>query len=127
MNEAALRERIEFLEADNANLRARLRLVVDDDFISMAKVGLGLRPTCARLLWALWDSRPKTKEALFDALYGDQADPPDIKIIDAFICHLRAATGAVGAGVQTHWGFGYQLLPADRAKIAAHIGIEVQP
>lgn len=127
MNEASLRDRVEYLEAENANLRKLLRTDPAGEFVTAARKALNVRPQCLRLLWVLWDCKAKSRDAIFHALWGDDLDPPDQKTIDVQICLLRASLRGCDAEISTIWGRGYQLLPADRAKIAAHIGIEVQP
>ena len=52
-----------------------------------------------------------TKEMLLDHLCGG-VDPPELKIIDVFVCHLRKKlTRATGGKhyVETIWGRGYRL------------------
>jgi len=70
-----------------------------------------------RLLEALALNKGKTltKEALLEDLYGGM-DEPEVKIIDVFICKLRAKlrlAGCDGALVDTVWGRGYRLVPSD--------------
>lgn len=127
MNEAALRERVEYLEAENAELRRQLRGQADDSFVAALRQHLGVRPTQARLLWALWDCRQRSTQAIHEAMYQDRPDAPFEATMKVHLHGLRRALSKVPAEIKTMWGCGYQLLPADRAKIAAHIGIEVQP
>jgi len=127
MSEAALRDRIDILEAENAELRRQLRLDPDKQFIAAARSRLGITLIPARLLWALWDGRVHSTGAIMDALYGDSLDPPDAKIVNAWICRLRKALKSADARIRLHWGFGYQLMPEDRVRIAAYIGVEVRP
>lgn len=127
MNEAALRDRVEYLEAENAELRRRLRLDPEDDFVMKARERLGLTRKQAGLLWALWPCRQMSRDQIYDVVWAMDPDGPMEKIIDVTMSRVRATLRPIDAKVQTIWGVGYQLLPADRAKIAAHIGIEVQP
>lgn len=48
-----------------------------------------------------------SKEQILHALYGQQDDEPEIKIIDVFICKVRAKLG--GDTIVTEWGRGYRL------------------
>lgn len=68
----------------------------------------------ARLLLAI--ARRRTclnKETLYTELYGtrSEADMPEPKIIDVFVCKLRHKLDGLGAkdAVATVWGRGYQL------------------
>lgn len=51
-----------------------------------------------------------TKEMLLDHLYGGM-DEPEIKIIDVFVCKVRAKLRKAGAAghIRTIWGSGYQM------------------
>ncbi len=69
-----------------------------------------------------------SKDALLHQLYGD-ADAPEVKIIDVFICKLRKKLAQVMNGenyIRTIWGQGYQFseplpqdLPEHSPRIAA--------
>lgn len=123
----ALREECDRLSAENSELRRLLRFDPEPSFVDLAKRTLGIQPLAARVLWALWDCKPKTQDHIFQSLYWDRLDAPEIKIVQVQVCKLRAGLAEIGAGFETLWGKGYRLDPENRAKIAAHIGIEVQP
>ena len=58
-----------------------------------------------------------SKEALFNAAYFDVVsadDYPGIKIIDVFICKIRAKLPAEIGAIKTHFGRGYEFVPANR-------------
>lgn len=75
-----------------------------------------LSPTPARLLLHIADGRVRSKEALHLLLYADSPqDDPDIKIVDVFICKLRAAINGAPFSIRTIWGHGYQLIDTHRA------------
>ena len=57
-----------------------------------------------------------TKEHIFNVLYADKLDQPEIRIIDVYICKLRRKLATYGLEVQTVWGRGY-LLTHESAKI----------
>lgn len=53
------------------------------------------------------------KQTMLSHLYADDADEPDAKIIDVFVCKLRrklAEAGGEGV-ITTVWGIGYRLTP----------------
>lgn len=52
------------------------------------------------------------KECLWTALYDDDCDAPEIKIVDVFVCKLRAKLPP--DCIETVWGKGYVLTPAGR-------------
>lgn len=76
--------------------------------VSKLKEFFGLTPKEAAMLAALADGRIYTKEHLLMELYSGR-DEPEIKIIDVFVCKLRAKVSQFGIEVQTVWGTGYKL------------------
>lgn len=55
--------------------------------------------------------RTVTKEMVFNHLYGWE-EPPDPKVVDVFICHIRRALREAGLEqdcIQTVWGQGYRV------------------
>lgn len=124
---AALREECDRLSAENSELRRLLRFDPEPSFVDQVKRSLRVPPLAARVLWVLWECKPKTHVQILNSLYWDRVEAPGIKIVQVQVCRLRAALHEIGSGIETVWGNGYRLDPDQRAKIAAHIGIEVQP
>lgn len=65
----------------------------------------------ARVLRALLDRAPNlvTREQLFLAMYFDRVgDPPVDKIVDVYVCKIRAKLR--GARIETVWGDGWRLI-----------------
>ena len=56
-----------------------------------------------------------TKEQFMLALYLNEIDRPDIKIMDVFICKLRANLRAYDVDILTDWGNGY-CMPTESAQ-----------
>lgn len=81
-------------------------------------VGNGQVATLTRqesaLFKALWSARPRTlsKEQLLDSIYGllPDADEPEIKIIDVFVCKIRKKVDPLGFAIETVWGRGYRII-----------------
>ncbi len=74
--------------------------------------GLVLTKMEARLLHHLdlRDGKPCTKEALMAALYhSEPGDWPEVKLIDVFVCKLRAKLKETPFSIVTIWGVGYRL------------------
>ena len=54
-----------------------------------------------------------TTEQLMHALYALRPDePPQVKIIDVFVCKARKKLKPFGIEIRTHWGAGYSM-PAE--------------
>ena len=62
------------------------------------------------------------KESLLSALYDNSPETPAIKIIDVFVCKIRAKVGA--DFIATAWGHGYRLTPSGMAQVSAVLGME---
>lgn len=61
------------------------------------------------LLDLLSDGRLYSRPQVMNALYPQSADSPLDKIIDAFICRLRAKLKPFGLTIETQWGRGRQM------------------
>lgn len=61
------------------------------------------------MLSALLKYRVLTKEQFLSLLYDDEDRWPDIKIIDVFICKIRAKINAYDVEIETVWGQGYRM------------------
>jgi len=61
-----------------------------------------------------------TKERFMSSLYAD-ADAPDLKIVDVFVCKLRRKLAACGAAemIRTVWGRGHVLFEPTAEAVAA--------
>lgn len=130
MNEAAyiaMREERDQLLAENAYLKSLYCPAPEAEFLHAVSARFNVMPQVARYLWALWDCRQRSHEALAHAIWGDRADERDWKSINVQIHRLRKALRAVDADIENIWGHGYRLHPSDRDKIATAIGIEAKP
>ncbi len=119
--------RIEELEAIIADMRRQAKLDAHEATINRFKSAFGLSPKEATVLERLWRAapRPVSKNDLMDALYNQDADEPELKIVDVFLCKVRRKLNkgerrtqpAKGPGretawqglIETSWGFGWNL------------------
>lgn len=113
-----LRARVRALEEQVADLEEeKLRLQEELDFERYGEAGweppreFGLTRKEAGFLKALIGRERCTKEYLFSAIYSVMEDPPQMKIIDVFVCKLRAKLRPYGIRIGTIWGVGYELAP----------------
>ena len=75
--------------------------------------GEHLGPIRWQLLEVLWRRRNGvvSTDTLMTLLYSDRPDdPPEEKIIDVHICHLRRFLEPTPYSIRTDWGFGYQFV-----------------
>lgn len=127
MSEAQLRDRIEYLEAENANLRDELGYRQADEQIVAARRAFRIPPQQAKLLLALLDGRQRSYDALRTVLWGDPSDAPDSNVLSAHICGLRAGLRPHGIAVGNIHGMGLQMSAEDCAKARALLGIGAKP
>lgn len=119
MSEALLRERIDYLEAENAQLRKQLAVDVLDEFAVRCRAAFELTATEARILNVLMRRTQVSKASMFEALYGDRLAGPEPKVLDVMVHKLRRKIGARGIHIETIWGVGLRLAPDMRAKVEA--------
>ncbi len=115
----ALEERCAVLEEANALLEEELRRERYGDAEWRAPSIFRLTPKEEACLRALLARDWCTKEQILDAVYSLTEDVPGIKIIDVFICKLRAKLRPHGLEIATIWGQGYELTPDARARLQA--------
>ena len=108
--------RISALEAENDTLRERLR-VLESEFCGaewLAPAEFALTPSEARILAVLIFRDWATKEQLFAAQPRPDPDAaPNIKIVDVWICKIRAKLKPYGIEILTMHGRGYKIEDAE--------------
>lgn len=106
-------DHVDSLLRENAILRERVRQLEDALASSSITVPLewGLTSTEARLFAHLVTRDVATKESIMTALYSDRPDDdPEKKIVDVFVCKIRAKVKPFGVEIATVWGKGYALV-----------------
>lgn len=103
-------KRCDLLTKENDELRdriAQLEETLGMNFDSPAWIGLTGNE--AKLFGLLMARDAVTKSGAMDVLYGlgPDADVADEKIIDVFICKLRAKLDKFEIKIETNWGQGY--------------------
>lgn len=115
----ALEERCAVLEEANALLEEELRRERYGDDEWRAPAVLCLTPKEEAFLKVLMARDWCTKEQIMDAVYSLTEDQPGMKIVDVFICKLRAKLRPRGLEIATLWGRGYELTAEARARLQA--------
>lgn len=114
------------LEAENEQLRDRVCALEELNGLRLeAPLVLGLTTKEAKIFGFLSTREMATKPALMTLLYSDRPnEEPDIKIVDVFVCKMRAKLEPFGIEITTMWGTGYAMTPASKAKAEAlrHVG-----
>jgi hypothetical protein len=116
-------DRISELEEENAHLKRQLGLLADTAMVTKVMRRWRLTGKEAQLLVALHDAKGRacSKDHLLDVLYG-QGEGPEIKIIDVFVCKVRAKIGA--DKITTVWGRGYMLSTVGQTALDAVAGMD---
>ncbi|WP_051229203.1 winged helix-turn-helix domain-containing protein, partial [Pleomorphomonas oryzae] len=87
-------------------------------FLTACKTELGLTLGEAKILQCLMQSTACTKPHLHSAVSPD-AEP---KIIDVFVCKIRAKLNKFQIQIKTIWGIGYAISDEDKRAIVARMG-----
>jgi Response regulators consisting of a CheY-like receiver domain and a winged-helix DNA-binding domain len=117
--EAQLRDRIEYLEAEIANLRDELGFARSAEQVTAVRRCFRISPMQAKLLVALMDGRQRSYDALRQALWDSVDDCPETNSLQVQIAHLRKALAHFDIGFSTIWGYGLQMNAEDCAKASA--------
>lgn len=75
----------------------------------------GLTHMERQFVGVLMRTKVAPRERLFLALYGNESNPPDDKIIDIWACKVRKKLRPFGLEVRNQWGVGYYLAERDAA------------
>jgi two-component system cell cycle response regulator CtrA len=117
--------RLEAMAEENQRLRDRVEVLERE---------LGIRGFLPPIEWRLTGSEARvfgvllardlaTKALCMAALYSDRIeDEVEIKIVDVFICKIRAKLKPFGIGIETRWGEGYFLTSETKAAVRAILG-----
>lgn len=115
MPAVATQSRIEALEDEAATWRERyesLKRDLDEMAATIMPQTLHLTRTEARLLALLYRHPMVTREVAFQVLYGNRVhddELPDIKILDVFVCKLRAKLKLWRMSVETIYAQGFAM------------------
>lgn len=123
MTRDLMQRELETLRDTVADLTYRLAALTDS-FVAFDLHGLDtLRLTRheAAVVKILHDNlgKPVTKERLHSAIYAmrvTDAEVPEPKIIDVFICKIRRKISGSPWEIKTNWGFGYVLQKREGGK-----------
>ena len=114
-------DRIALLENENADLRERVAWLETCLLGPESYAVFSLTTTEERFFAALMSREILSKEQLLTLAYSDKvdADLPEIKIVDVFICKIRKKLKPFGFEIQTFWGRGYALNPLTKDRVRA--------
>lgn len=110
------------LEQENDELRERIANL--EELIGLrieVPLVFGLTTAEAKMLGVLLKRELVSKEMAMTALYGLRTGGAEveIKIIDVFVCKIRAKLKRFGIVIETVWGRGYLIPQASKAKVFA--------
>lgn len=113
-----LQAKVDMLEKENDILRERVISLEAEMTHKAIPPIFGFTGSENRLLGMLLKRTMVTRESAMVALYGDDMDrAADAKIIDVFICKMRAKLKPFQIEITTHWATGYSLTAETKAHI----------
>lgn len=70
---------------------------------------------------SLYDAKGRvlSKEQLLRVVTAHWGEEPEIKIVDVFVCKVRAKMKGMPLGIETVWGRGYRLMSPRKMEIAS--------
>lgn len=118
------------IEAENDDLRARLRdMERMYGFHNDVPMIFGLTASEAKVMSLLISRDQANKHQILAALMSDRGgdEEPEIKIVDVFICKIRVKLKIFDVPIETLWGRGYRMTPESKAKVAEYLQAEAAP
>ena len=106
------------IEAENENLREENRQLREMlGFTFEAPPVFGLTGKECKVFGSLMKRDIASKEFIMNCLYLDGVnDAAEIKIVDVFICKIRAKLKPFDVTIETQWGQGYYMTAENKAK-----------
>lgn len=77
-----------------------------------------LTPLEARVLILLHGHDRASRTAILDDLYGEREDEPYPTILNVVVCRLRRKLEAHGVRIETIWGMGWRIDPANKIRLS---------
>jgi DNA-binding response OmpR family regulator len=82
---------------------------------------LGLTPIEIPLATLLVQRERVSSTSAFAVLYGDRQDKPKSTTVKTHVSHLRTKFARLNLKIETVWGWGWRMPPADREKLRSMI------
>ena len=117
----ALRDRVEVLQT-LSNEQADTK---ENAFVAYLRGCPHFTINEAKIIAAFVKHSRMSKDRIYFALYGDVSDQPEPKIIDVFICKIRAKLRPHGIKIDTVWGYGYEMTRENANKLRALFDLPV--
>jgi len=117
--------RLEAMSLEAERLRDRIEVLEHELGIRgfLPPVEWRLTGSEARIFGVLLARELPTKALCMAALYSDRIDDEaEIKIVDVYVCKIRAKLKPFGIGIETRWGVGYFLTSETKAAVRAMLG-----
>jgi len=119
--------RIRMLEQELAvkdELIAQLQETLSGANVDDHALYFDLTPQEAICLGVLLKNKAPRRSAFMTSLYSARSDDEvDVKIIDVFICKMRKKLKPFGIEIKTHWGDGYEIPEASKARARELMGL----
>jgi len=109
-------ELIDRLEAENEELRARVRALEEMTGVTFdAPPQFGFTRNECVIFGLLLKNTMVLRTSMMNALYMHKQDEAEIKIVDVWVCKIRKKIRPYGIAVQVQWGQGYFMSAESKA------------
>lgn len=110
---------VALLEAENEDLRDRLRLLEEMSGVSFeVPLAFGLTGKERAVFGCLLKNALVKREHLMRVVYPPPYDDVEMKILDVFVCKIRKKLKPFDVSIETQWGEGYFIAAEGKKKIA---------
>lgn len=118
--------RIDGLQAEVDRLQGRVdQLEAAMGMTLVAPLEWRLTPAEQRVFGVLMARDMASKDAIMAGVYRDAGrDEAEIKIVDVFVCKIRAKLKAFQIPIETVWGQGYRLAVETKARVRERLAME---
>lgn len=115
---------LEDLEAENDKLRGRIAMLEEAlHGVLPPPIEFGLTPSEGKVLGCFMTREFVTRDNLMACLYRDNGkDEPEIKIVDVFVCKMRAKLKPFNIKIVTRWAAGYEMPAESKALVRSMRG-----
>ena len=118
--------RIDGLQAEVDRLQGRVdQLEAAMGMTLVAPLEWRLTPAEQRVFGVLMARDMATKDAIMAGVYRDAGrDEPELKIVDVYVCKIRAKLKRFQIPIETVWGQGFRLTAETKARVRERLAME---
>jgi DNA-binding response OmpR family regulator len=113
-----LKEQLAMAENELQDMKEKARTIDGKQLDGCYGILFGLTRTEGLIMNVLMQKPFVTRQAAMQFMYSMRIDDePEAKIIDVYLCKIRQKLRKFGINVETNWGQGYMITPANKMKV----------